>query len=85
MPFHIRDPETDILVRELARRRGIGLTDAVKLAVRRELAADSAVDVATRSARLRERVGPLLSEIDAMPRREKAPPKAFYDDLYGDA
>lgn len=33
MAFHIRDEETDTLVRELARRKGVGLTEAVKLAV----------------------------------------------------
>lgn len=37
MPFHVRDPETDTLVRELARRKGVGLTEAVKLAVGEEL------------------------------------------------
>ena len=38
MVFYIRDEETDGLVRQLARRKGVGLTEAVKLAVRHELA-----------------------------------------------
>jgi antitoxin VapB len=33
MAFHIHDPETDRLVRELARREGVGLTETVKRAV----------------------------------------------------
>ena len=30
MAFHIRDPKTDQLVRELATKRGIGITEAVR-------------------------------------------------------
>ena len=37
MPFHVREPETDTLVRELARRKGVGITEAVKQAVGEEL------------------------------------------------
>ena len=32
MAFHIRDPETDALVRELADKAHVGITEAVKLA-----------------------------------------------------
>jgi hypothetical protein len=39
MAFHIHDAETDALVRELAEREGVGLTEAVKLAVRDRLEA----------------------------------------------
>jgi antitoxin VapB len=39
MAFHVRDSEKDLLVRTLARKRGIGLTDAIKLAVGNELKA----------------------------------------------
>ena len=35
MPFHVRDRETDSLVRELAGKQGIGLTEAVRLGVLR--------------------------------------------------
>jgi antitoxin VapB len=37
MAFHVRDAETDALVRALARQRGVGLTEAVRLAVQAEL------------------------------------------------
>jgi antitoxin VapB len=58
MALHIRDDETDRLVRELAKRKGIGLTDAIKLAVRNEF----------RNMPLRERIGSLLARLDATPR-----------------
>ncbi len=34
MAIHVQDAETDWLVREFARRRGLGLTEAIKVAVR---------------------------------------------------
>ena len=37
MAFHIRDPETDRLARELARLQGGGITDAVKSALAAKL------------------------------------------------
>ena len=39
MAFHVRDGETDALVRELARREGVGLTEAVKSLLRNALTA----------------------------------------------
>ena len=39
-PIHISDPETDKLVRELAKNRSLGVTEAVKLAVTNELLKD---------------------------------------------
>lgn len=40
MAIHVRDPETDSLVRRLARRKGVGLTDAIREAVANELERD---------------------------------------------
>jgi len=79
MPFHIRDAEADELVRELARRRQIGLTEAVKLAVRNELRReDEAVP-------LRERLRPLQDRVAARPPTGLEADKAFFDDLSGDS
>jgi hypothetical protein len=39
-PIHISDPETDKLVRILAEKRSVGVTEAVKLAVTNELLKD---------------------------------------------
>lgn len=77
MAFHIRDKETDRLVRALARRKGLGLTDAVKLAVQQEMA--SAQD----QPPLRERLRALAKEIAAYPDTDKTVDKAFYDELSG--
>jgi antitoxin VapB len=77
MPFHIRDRETDSLVRELARRRGVGLTEAVKLAVRNELRNE------TPKVPLRERLRQIAEPIAAYPDTEMALDKAFFDDLSG--
>ena len=79
MPFHIRDAEADELVRELARRRQIGLTEAVKLAVRNELRReDEAVP-------LRERLRPLQERVAARPSTGLQADKAFFDELSGDS
>ena len=37
MAFHVRDNETDQLVRHLALKSGTGLTEAIKSAVKNEL------------------------------------------------
>ena len=76
MAFHVRDSETDTLVRELARRRGVGLTEAVKLAVGAELARH---DVDGRLAKVRE----IQDRIAARGRTGLVADKAFFDDLSG--
>lgn len=75
MPFHVRDRETDKLVRALARRKGIGLTEAVKLAVRNELVNDQD------RPPLRERLRAIAGEIAALPDTGLKADKAFYDEL----
>lgn len=40
MALNIKDPETEKVVRLLARRRGLSLTEAVRMAVRSELDKD---------------------------------------------
>lgn len=79
MAFHVRDPETDRLVRELARRRGIGLTEAIKLATRRELEREDNSPEA-RMARIKA----LQAEWALLPRSGLEADKAFYDSLYED-
>ena len=79
MAFHIRDPETDALVRRLAQEKGLGLTDTVKLAVREEL------DRVRRAIPLRERIAALRADAPARPPTGLGADKAFFDDLSGDA
>lgn len=78
MPFHIRDPETDALVRELAGRRKVGLTEAVKLAVGAELRRDE------RATPMAQRIGAIRSEVAEWPRTGLKADKAFFDELSGD-
>ena len=77
MAFHIRDPETDALVREPARRRGVGLTEAVRDAVKRELRKDDEMPLADSIAKLRR-------EVMANANPNFQPGKAFYDWLSGE-
>ena len=75
MPFHIRDPETDRLARELARSTGMGLTEAVRTALRREL---------QRTVPLRQRLRSIQAEFAALPDSGLKADKAFYDALSGE-
>jgi antitoxin VapB len=77
MAFHVRDPETDRLVRELAQQKGTGLTEAIKLAVAAELKR------AGQQVPLRERLRAITDPIARLP--DHGPPldKAFFDDLSG--
>jgi antitoxin VapB len=71
--LHIRDAETDRLVRQLAEVRGIALTEAIRIAVGNEL----------RRVPLRERIRPLQDRLGAAGRTGLKADKAFYDDLNG--
>jgi antitoxin VapB len=78
MPIHVRDAETDRLVRRLAAKGGMGLTQAIRTAVEHELARlDAAVPLHERIAKIRRRIAPrlrLAEQID----------KEFFDELSGD-
>ncbi|MCF8505106.1 MAG: type II toxin-antitoxin system VapB family antitoxin [Caulobacter sp.] len=79
MPFRVRDEETDTLVRELARREGVGLTEAVKLAVKDRLdQKDEAV--ARKLAAMRA----ISDKIARLPETGLKADKAFFDQLSGD-
>lgn len=83
MVIHVKDDEADLLVRKLARSRGIGITEAIKEATKEALAADAAeakvVDVP-----LRMRLQPLLDRLDRLPRGGLATDKEFFDELWGE-
>lgn len=71
MPFHVRDEETTTLVRELARKRGCGLTEAVKFAVSAELKREE--------PSLREKLTAIQDEVASYPSTGLEADKAFYD------
>ena len=78
MPLSIRDEVTDRLVRKLAKQKGLGLTEAVRLAVENELRRDE------EAIPLRRRLRPLQNRIAARPATGLEADKAFYDELSGD-
>lgn len=77
MSFHVRDPKTDALVRELARKRGVGLTEAIRLAVGAEL------ERCTDQPDFMEEVRRLQASIASRGRSGLVADKAFFDDLSG--
>jgi len=78
MAFHVRDRETDALVRELARKRQVGLTDAIRLAVGAELRRD--IDATP----MMERIRALRTEVGQRRKTGLKADKAFFDELSGD-
>lgn len=78
MAFHVRDPKTDALVRELARKRQVGLTDAIRIAVDAELRRD------VQAVPLLDRIERIRSEIRSRRRTGLKADKAFFDELSGD-
>jgi antitoxin VapB len=78
MAFHVRDRQTDELVRELARKRQVGLTDAIKLAVAAELRRDIHATPAL------ERIRALRAEVARRKPTGLKADKAFFDELSGD-
>lgn len=79
MSFHVRDRETDTLVRELARKEGVGLTEAVKRAVKSALERRDET-VARRLAAMKA----ISDEVARLPRTGLKADKAFFDELSGD-
>ena len=73
MAFHVRDAQTDTMVRELARKRGVGITEAVKLAVGAELKRDED------SVPFMERIRRIQEEVLSYPSTGLEADKAFYD------
>ncbi len=79
MAFHVRDPKTHALVRELAEKEGVGITEAVRLAATEAL-------ITRERARVEKlaRMDAVLAEFDALPRTGLKADKAFFDMINGD-
>ena len=78
MAFHVRDPETDRLVRKLAERKGVGITEAVRDAARNELERED------KKLSLWERTADIRAELNANADPNFTPDKAFFDWLSGE-
>ena len=76
MPFHVRDPETDALVRQLAEKTKLGLTEAVKLAATEALASRDKARAEKLAA-----MEAICAEVASWPRTGLKADKAFYDSL----
>ena len=79
MAFHVRDPRADALVRQLAKKHGIGLTDAIKLAVAEQLRREEA------AVPVQDRIALLRAQVLRRPPTGFEADKAFYDDLSGNS
>lgn len=79
MPFHVRDPEADAMLRSYAEEQRVGITDAIKLAVTRARAADEAAR-AEKLAKMRA----ISARIAALPDTGLKADKAFFDEMYDD-
>ena len=79
MAFHIRDPETDKAVRQLAARKGVSMTEAVREAVENELA-----KLEEDKRPMLERIRDIQERVAAYPKTGLKADKAFYDWLSGD-
>lgn len=82
MAIHVQDEETDRLVREFARRRGIGITAAIKLAVKEAERGEKQGGEA-----LLRKIEPILHQVRAARKGREfsaEEDKAFMDEMWGD-
>lgn len=77
MAFHVRDPKTDGLVRRLAAKKGVGITDAIRLAVENELEREE------QKLSLWERTADIRARIASHPDTGLKADKAFFDEMWG--
>lgn len=84
MVLHVKDVETDDLVRQLAQSRGIGITEAIKEAVREALEADRERAAQFNYREVEERLKPLFNRLDRLPRNGLKTDKPFFDDIWGE-
>ena len=83
MAFHVRDERTDALVRQMARKRGIGITEVIREVFEEAAEAEARTEAPEKT--LKERLAPLLDRLDRLPRTGLKADKAFFDDLSGQA
>jgi hypothetical protein len=82
MAIHVQDKEADQMLRDFARRRGVGITEAIKLAVKgAEKGEQKSVE------ELQRRIEPILEQVRAARNDAKfseEEEKAFMDDMWGE-
>ena len=78
MAYKIKDPDTDRIIRELARLKGKPILDSIREACEHEIERER------RKVPLWERLQPLLDQVAAAPDTGLKADKAFFDELSGD-
>jgi antitoxin VapB len=79
MSFHVRDPETDDLVRRYAEEKRVGITEAIKLAVTKAREAEDR----TKTEKL-ARMRAISERVAKLPDTGLNVDKAFFDEMSGD-
>jgi len=79
MAIHVQDEEADWLVREFARRRGVGLTAAIKLAIQ-----EASANEISAGEELARKIEPIVSQIRALKRPNVRDDKEFMDEMWGE-
>lgn len=72
MTIYVKDPKTDKAVRRLAKLRGTSLTEAIRVAVEKELESE-------RKAKLN--IDDLIARVASWPKTGLKADKAFFDSL----
>jgi len=84
MAIQVRDLKTDALVRELVRRRGIGITEAIRGAVDEALKSERQQQTEVElEASLWERTADIRERLKAYPATGEVVDKRFFDGLWG--
>jgi antitoxin VapB len=80
MPINVNNPEADALTRKFARLAGVGITDAVVIAMREAIERRRGGETPRQTAaRLRAKHGVTLGE------KARAPlPKQVFDEMWGE-
>lgn len=76
MTIYVKDPKTDKAIRKLAKLRGTSLTEAIRVAVEKELAKEPSDEDIQLEA--------LIRQFAALPDTGLKADKEFYDSLYED-
>jgi antitoxin VapB len=84
MAFHVRDPDTDRVVRELASLKGMTLTETIREAATKELDALAAAEAARDKRPFIERIKDIQDRVAARGFTGLKADKEFYDWLSGD-
>lgn len=80
LPLNVNNPEADALTRKFAGMLGVGITDAIVIAMKEAIARRRAAETPLETAaRLRARYGVTLSD-----ETRKPLPRQVFDDMWGD-